>query len=204
MADTTVSELRHRAARASRDPLWARRIAVTLAALLVLGITASRTLNGQVSESELTAISIAIALVFGLITALQNALGDRRRTTVELLGAFSTADALAASDATVARRLATGEPIGAEVDAEFDRSLIHILDYYEYLCRAARSGAVDRTMLKNLRGPSVALLFDQAQDYVADRRAKFGPELYCMTEWFVNDYCRPVFASAPADRPATA
>lgn len=176
-------------AKAARDPLWVRRAAATAVAGALLVAAGIRALNGRISEQELTAASIGIALVFGMITAMQNALGDRRRTTVELLGSFSTSDALAASDAAIARHLAGGHAIDADVDREFDACLIHVLDYYEYLCRAARSGAIDRRMLKDLRGPSVTLLFERSRDYIESRRRTFGDRLYCMTEWFVTDYC---------------
>lgn len=72
------------------DPLWTRRVASTGGALLSSGGILLVSLRGGISEFELTSASILIALVFGLLAAAQNAFGERRRLTVELISAFST------------------------------------------------------------------------------------------------------------------
>lgn len=198
-----------RVRRVFRDPLWARRMGVTAAATCCLAVVGLRTFNGRVSESELMAISIGIAIVFGLVSAMQNEFGERRRMTVELLGAFSTADSLAGSDTAVARFLAKDSAIGADVDAEFDRHLIQVMDYYEFLCRSAHSGAIDRRMLRALRGGAIAVLYGRSQGYISARRQMYGQGLYSMIEWFVDEYCDAVGGSttgpslaSPDDCPA--
>lgn len=166
---------------------WRRILAAALASVAALVIILAAL---RADERNLTAMSVAVAIVFGAVTSVQNARMQRRDHTIALLSAFSTAEPLAASDAQVARLLATEEFVDGTIDAEVDHHLIHVLDYYEFICGAALRRHIDAATVVALRGGAMAVTYDACQPYIRDRRGRFGPALYASFETFVRDKVR--------------
>lgn len=186
----TDERVKARWTRLLRDPLWSRRVVTALLATATLLAAGWFAVRSEITELTMTGISVGIALVFGMITALQNEWGERRRTTIDLLANFSISDSLSESDAVVARRLVEGSPIGPDVEFDFDQHLMQILDYYEFLCRSAYMGALDRRTLAVTRRNAIRLLRDRSRPYVEARRLCYGPDLYSMIDWFVDNCLR--------------
>ena len=142
----------------------------------------------RADDRDLTALSVAVAVVFGAVTSLQNAQMQRRDHTLSLLSAFSTADALAASDAQVSRLVARGVTVGGDLDEDDDCHVTHVLDYYEFICRSAQRKQIDALTVVALRGLAMAATYRVCQRYINDRRAIYGVDLYRAFESFVLDY----------------
>ena len=168
----------------SRLGPWSRRVVVAVLAVLVALAIIGVSLQGD--ERNLTAISIAVAVVFGAITSVQNARMQRRDHTITLLSAFSTADVLSESDARIARVFAVHSSISGSVDAEIDLHLIRVLDYYEFICGAALRRHIDADMVTALRGHAMQIAYQACLPYIEERRQRYGPELYRAFETFVT------------------
>lgn len=185
-------------------PLQRRVVVVLLAVVAAAGIA-----WGAVSavDVDLTALSIAVAVLFGAVSSYQNSSLQRRQHTVSVLASFSTAETLAASDAVVARLLANGTPITDSIPAEQDRHLINLLDFYEFVSRLSLVGALDTKLVLALRGSTIDRTWRLAQPYITARRTATGAVLYDAMEEFVNRYQLVVVPAPrgadrrPVDRP---
>jgi hypothetical protein len=152
--------------------------------------------SGQVNE---TAASVLVAVVFGVVTVLQQRQAQRRQHTVGLITAFQTADRLCAADVWMGSRISRRIPVDADVPAADEPHVITMLDYYEFLAVLALRGVVDTRLLVNLRGGTMSRCFRLCRDYVDDRRQRSGRELYQALEAFTDEYVRRSGPWPPAE-----
>lgn len=150
---------------------------------MAAGVIIVLSLRGN--SRDLTALSIAVAVIFGAVTSLQNAHMHRRTYTIQLLAAFSTAETLSASDARMARMIATRRTIDGNIDEETDCHVINLLDYYEFICCAARRRHIDAATVLQLRGSAMRSAYLVCSPYLAARRENFGSDLYMGYESFL-------------------
>jgi hypothetical protein len=154
----------------------ARRSVVALLSVIAAAIVIALSLGGN--SRDLTALSVAVAVMFGAVTSVQNAHMHRRTNTIQLLSAFSTTDALSASDARMARLIASRQTVDGDVDEETDCHIINLLDYYEFICCAAERRHIDPATVILLRGSSMRSAYLVCVPYLAARRERFGTKLY--------------------------
>ncbi|HEU5108112.1 MAG TPA: hypothetical protein VFT95_06100 [Micromonosporaceae bacterium] len=169
--------------RLARKPLRLVAQAVATALLALAGFVFLRT-GGDVNE---TAASILIAVVFGVVTVLQQRQAQKRQHTVALITAFQSADHLAAADVWMASRVSGRREVTGDIPADDECHVITILDYYEFLAVLAMRGIVDTPLLVRLRGGTMQRCFDLCRSYIEDRRLRAGPELYrCLEDFAVG------------------
>ncbi|MEU4312821.1 hypothetical protein [Nocardia sp. NPDC024068] len=171
------------------------RLTVQTMTTALAGVTGFVVLQAN-TAIDATAASVIVAGVFGSVTVLQHRQGQRRQYTVELIAAFQMTDQLAVADAWMARRIAAGLPITAEIGEADEPFVIAMLDYYEFLAVLAEQGVVDVALIRNLRGGTMTRCFDLCRSYIDDRRDRVGTELYRGLEIF-TDAARPPVPSRP-------
>jgi hypothetical protein len=163
-----------------------RRFVVASVAVFVSGAIVALSLLGR--DKDLTALSIAVAVLFGTVTSLQNAHMHRRAHTIKLLTAFSTAETLSASDYRMARIIASGRRIDDDVDAETDMHVINLLDYYEFICCAALHRHIDPAIVVELRGSAMRAAYAACSPYLAARRDRISKGLYSGYHKFLAEH----------------
>jgi len=149
-----------------------------VAALSIVAAGTITMLSLLADDRDLTALSVAVAVVFGMVNSLQNAYMHRRAHTINLLTAFSTAETLATSDARMARIISSGRIIDDDVDEETDCHVINLLDYYEFICCAAQRRHIDPSTVVELRGSAMRAAYRACAPYLAARRQRLGSGLY--------------------------
>jgi len=143
--------------------------------------------SGEINE---TAASVLVAVVFGVVTVIQQRQSQRRQHTVGLITAFQSADHLAAADVWMASRISAGREVDGDIPEADEGHVLSILDYYEFLAVLALRGMVDIPLLINLRGGTMTRCFQLCRAYVEDRRLRAGPEVYRSLELFATEYAR--------------
>lgn len=156
-------------------------------ALLVVAGFAFLSVGNAINE---TAASILVAVVFGVGTVLQLRQTQRRQHTVELLTNFQSTEALSAADMWMAQRIASHRQIETDLPFEEERHVIAMLDYYEFLSSLALRAFVDIPLLLSQRGGTMLRCLEICRDYITDRRATVGDELYGCFEVFVGEHAR--------------
>lgn len=141
--------------------------------------------DGVLAHSE--ALVGLLSLILVLVTAYggfrMNQLRERRSHTLNVLVLFSTNEVLAEADRVVAGRLAQPQPITNDIEPEFDRHLMHILDHYELIATSFKLGILDKTTVAHLRGGAMKRLYRMAEPYIITRRDMLErPELYKQLE----------------------
>lgn len=138
----------------------------------------------------LTASSVAVGLVLGVIGFVENRRFQRRNLTVSLISNFMLNSDLSAADFFMTRQINTGKRFGdGAVSDEDDNHLITLLDYYEFLATAYQEGALDKQTILHTRGGPMARAFDVCAGYVRDRRQQLeAPNLYRNYENLVRDF----------------
>jgi hypothetical protein len=178
--------------RLARKPLRLVAQAAATALLALAGFLFLRA-GGDVNE---TAASILIAVVFGVVTVLQQRQAQKRQHTVGLITAFQSADHLAAADVWMASRISNHREVTGDIPEADECHVITILDYYEFLAVLAVRGVVDTPLLVRLRGGTMQRCFDLCRSYIEDRRLRTGPEIYRCLE----DLTAAVRALSPRPR----
>lgn len=183
---------------AARTGSTNRRFIVAALSIVAAGMITTLSLLGD--DRDLTALSVAVAVVFGMVTSLQNAQMHRRAHTITLLTAFSTAETLAASDARMARIISLGQVIDDAVDEETDRHVINLLDYYEFICCAAQHRHIDPSTVVELRGSAMRAAYKACAPYLAARRQRLGSGLYDGLRSFLTQHdLLPTSSQKPDD-----
>jgi hypothetical protein len=178
--------------RLARKPLRLVAQAAATALLALAGFLFLRA-GGDVNE---TAASILIAVVFGVVTVLQQRQAQKRQHTVGLITAFQSADHLAAADVWMASRISNNREVTGDIPDADECHVITILDYYEFLAVLAVRGVVDTPLLVRLRGGTMQRCFELCRSYIEDRRLRTGPEIYRCLE----DFAIGVRAMSPRPR----
>jgi len=181
------------------------RLVVTAVGIGALALTAFAGLSAT-GKIDLTAASVLVAVVFGVVTIRQQQQSQRRQHTVDLITAFLNTDRLSAADAWIADRILTGRPITGDIPVAERSYVISMLDYYEFLAVLAQRGLVGVPLLIDLVGGSMTRCFNICRSYIEHRRTCDFPGLYSGLEFFVGVYLRRAGSTAtvpPTASPAT-
>lgn len=128
----------------------------------------------------LTASSVFVAVILGVVGFVENRRAQRRSYTVSLVSNFMLSGQLARSDFQMTRLINTGTRLdGHTIDDETDAHVINLLDYYEFLATAHADGALDPDVILHVRGGPMSRAYDVCEQYIEDRRTSLGaPNLY--------------------------
>jgi hypothetical protein len=158
------------------------RLAVLVVGAALVGVLAVLALSANTRIGAEPA-AVLVAVVVGVATVWQQRQVQRRQHTITLLSALQTGR-LADADEWMARRIATGPPVGPDLLDREHSHVLGLLDYYEFLAALAQRGLVDGPLLRDLRGGAMARCWTTCRPYVEDRRAVVAPTLYaCLDEF---------------------
>ena len=136
----------------------------------------------------LLGLSVLVAIIFGVLGWSSNQKAQLRAHTINLIGNLSLNTDLATADAEVAKLVRKNAKLSAaDITESIDRSLMRILDYYEFLCVAYREGAMEKKTFNHLRGSTMILLYHVADRYINERREIYGDSLYKNYEVVVKE-----------------
>jgi hypothetical protein len=134
-------------------------------------------------SDSLTAISIIVAIFFGLLGLWWNIKSQKRAHTIDLISNFSTNSELSESDFQISSAASKQIEIsGTKIDPELDRHIMKVLDYYEFLAVSYFDGALDKKTLVDLRGNAMKRSYDICRKYISDRQDSCGNEIYAHFE----------------------
>lgn len=137
----------------------------------------------------LLALSVLVAIIFGMLGWWSNQKAQLRAHTLNLIGNLSVNTDLAAADVAVAKLVRETTTVCAkDVTDDLDAMLMRILDYYEFLSVAYNDGAMEKKTFRHLRGSSMMLLHDVLKQYIIERREIYGDSLYKNFEAVVNEF----------------
>lgn len=137
----------------------------------------------------LLALSVLVAIVFGVLGWASNRKSQLRTHTINLIANLSLNADLASADAAVAKLVRENTKCSAtDITEALDKPLMRILDYYEFLCVAYREGAMEKVTFKHLRGSTMVLLYSVVEQYINERRKIYGDSLYKNYEAVVEEF----------------
>jgi hypothetical protein len=147
---------------------------------------------------DATALSIVGGVIAWLFQHWRDQKRERIQKTVELMLPFTTSDRLAEGNVLMAQFIAAGTAPSYGADAQTDRRIIDLLDYYEFLCELLNRKVLDEKTVLSLRGGVLGKTFSLCEGYIGELRRLHGRGVYAAIESVVERHAlAPAAAKAP-------
>lgn len=116
---------------------------------------------------------------------------QRREHTLDVMMGVFTSDSLAEANVRMAEmnlQVASGAlALDGSASGDTDKTLIVVLDYYEFVCQGIFEGSLSGGAVAKVRGGAMKTTYETCKRYIDDRRESLNrPQLYGAFEKFVT------------------
>lgn len=125
------------------------------------------------ADNIVTLATLATAVAVFILQNLENKRTERRRLTYRLLSRIFEPGPVAEARTVMARWIAEGRRIEHDdVSEEIDRTIISLIDFYDFVCDGVLQGVVDKKIVIEESGGRMERAYRIVSGYVAAREAK--------------------------------